>query len=142
MNDDAKLVESLKTIASEYWRPDSPIYLSNVPRILAKLLPNFREILGERTLKNFAKATEAGGAYCVIEHPTQRERIVLAPADKAFQFSADDRAQSAVPVESGDRSFKTRAKTLDFFACLAHLTEQERAQVIVPTAILVKLLQR
>ncbi|MES2242133.1 MAG: hypothetical protein V4639_04595 [Pseudomonadota bacterium] len=142
MNDDAKLVELLKTIANEYWRPDSPIYLSNVPRILAKSLPDFRKILGERTLKSFTKATEAEGAYRVIEHPTQREKIVLIPVDKDFQFAVDDGASSAGSVESGDRSFKTRAKTLDFLACLAHLTEQEKAQVVIPTAILVKLLQR
>lgn len=142
MNDDAKLVESLKTIASEYWRPDSPIYLSNVPRILAKLLPDFRNILGERSLKSFTKTTEAEGTYRVVEHPTQREKIVLIPFDKEFQFAVDNESPSVGSVESGVRSHGTRVKTLDFLACLAHLTEQERAQVVIPTTVLVKLLRR
>ncbi|QJE02495.1 hypothetical protein HH212_22785 [Massilia forsythiae] len=142
MNNDVKLIEALSAVANDYWRPDSPIYLSNIPRILDKTLSNFREILGERSLKNFAKATENQGRYEVVEHPTQSSRVVLAPAGKGFKFEPLDPTPVAPAAPVHARRPRTRAKTLDFLDCLALLPEHERSQVVIPVGVMVKLLEK
>lgn len=143
MNDDGALVESLKSIASEYWRPNSPVYLSNIPRILQKSLPEFRQILGDRSLKSFAKASEADGGYYVLEHPIQKSRVVLVPKDKEFEFPADAPSPAtASPESAGGEIPKTRAATLAFLACIAQLPEKEASQIAIPTWLVAKLLQK
>lgn len=138
MNNDVKLVEALSAIANDYWRPDSPIYLSSIPKILDKTFSNFREILGDRSLKSFAKATEGQGHYEVIEDPVQRSRVVLAPSGKGFKF--DSPSPSTSSPES--RPTKTRVKTLDFLDCLALLPEGDRSKVVIPVEVLIKLLAK
>lgn len=133
--EDQKLAARVKEISEKYWRErTSPVLLSALPKILETEDPNYRAVLGTRTLKVFIKETGEATGYRLVEHPTQRARVGVAPTAANYVF----------PLELEPKTVATkshREATLAFFRALATLPDAEFDKVVIPTSVLVKLLK-
>jgi hypothetical protein len=133
--DQNKLVATVKAISEKYWgEQNSPVLLSTLPKILETEAQNYRAVLGTRTLKVFIKETEEAAGYKLVEHPTQRARVGVAPASADYEF----------PLEPPPKTVATKSNreaTLAFFMALATLPDAELDKVVIPASALVKLLK-
>lgn len=137
MEDQNELVTAIKTISDEYWgEQNSPVLLSALPLILEKKAPNYRAVLGDRTLKTFIMKTESTGSYKLVEHPVQRARVGVVPAEANYEFP------QGVPSPPTTITAKNSQEvTLAFFRALATLPEDDLDKVVIPVSVLVKLLK-
>lgn len=135
IEDQNKLVAALKSISEKYWAERNlPALLSALPRMLESEIPDYRTVLGLRTLKAFIKETEAAG-YKLVEHPVQRARVGIAPAAAAYEYPLESPLSKTIPSKSN------QGATLAFFRALATLPEAELDKVVIPASVLVKLLK-
>jgi hypothetical protein len=137
MEDQDKLVTTVKAISERHWAErNSPVLLSALPRILEGELPDYRTKLGFRTLKVFIKETGESGGYKLVEHPTQRARVGVAPAGVDYEFPLESpRPPKTIAAKSNQDA------TLAFFRALATLPEADLDNVVIPASVLVKLLK-
>ena len=129
------LAGALRAIATENWQGcHKPILLSGLPAELGKRLGgDYRPILGPRTLKSFIKDSGIANGYRLVEHPTQRAKIGVVPADVDFEFSYDlDVSFSAEKI--------TKQDVEGFLRVLRSLSPDELARVSLPANLILKLL--
>lgn len=135
MNAEEKLISALRTIAIQAWeKQHEPLLLSALPRLLEAECPDYRDALGNRSFKKFIKATEAVGGYELIEHPSVRAKVAIAPAEKNYEFPAPEPSPHAHKTSS-------RETTLEFLRALAELPEADQDKLMIPTSVLTKLLK-
>lgn len=90
MEDQRNLVTAVKTITENHWTErNSPVLLSALPQLLEGEAPDFRAVLGSRTLKAFIKETGESAGYKLVEHPTQRARVGVAPTAAEYKFPSE-----------------------------------------------------
>lgn len=136
MEDQKKLVTTVKAICEKYWAErNSPVLLSALPKILEGEVPNYRTVLGPRSLKVFIRETEDATGYKLIEHPTQRARVGVAPAAVNFAFPPEQPSPKTIAAKSN------KDATLAFFHALATLPDADLEKVVIPASVLVKLLK-
>lgn len=137
MEDQNTLVTALKEISDKYWAENNaPLLLSALPRMIEGKVPNYRSVLGSRTLKVFINETAEVGGYKLLEHPTQRVRVGVAPAAAQYEFPQEaPRPPRTIAVKSNQEA------TLAFFRALATLPDADLDKVVIPGSVLVKLLK-
>lgn len=137
MEDQRNLVTAVKTITENHWRErNSPVLLSALPRLLEGEAPDFRAVLGSRTLKAFIKETGESAGYKLVEHPTQRARVGVAPAAAEYNFPSEPAHPSMTIAARSNQE-----ATLAFFRALAALPDADLEKVVIPASVLVKLLK-
>lgn len=136
MEDQNKLVIALRAISEKYWAErKSPVLLSALPRMLESEIPDYRTVLGLRTLKAFIKETGEAAGYKLVEHPVQRARVGIAPTAAAYEYPLESPPPKTIPSKSN------QGVTLAFFRALATLPDAELDKVVIPASVLVKLLK-
>lgn len=137
LDDQNKLVTTIKDLSERHWaEKKSPVLLSALPKLLEGEVPDYRSVLGSRTLKAFIKETEEATGYKLIEHPTQHMRVAVAPAAVDYQFPLDPS-----PLPKTIASKNSQDVTLAFFRALATLPDTDLDKVTIPVSVLVKLLK-
>lgn len=137
MENQSELVTAIKAISEDYWRSqNSPILLSALPLMLEKSNPNYRAVLGDRTLKAFVRETENTESYKLVEHPIQRARVGVVPAEANYEFPQGVPSPPTVITAKNSQEV-----TLAFFRALATLPEDDLDKVVIPVSVLVKLLK-
>lgn len=137
MEDQNKLVTTVKELSERHWaEKSSPVLLSALPKLLEREVPDYRSVLGFRTLKAFIKETGEAAGYKLVEHPTQHARVGVAPAAVDYQFPLN---LSPPPKTIAAKS--NQDVTLAFFRALATLSDTDLDKVVIPASVLVKLLK-
>lgn len=135
MSVEEKLIAALRALADKTWAErQGPVLLSALPRLLASEVPEFRDALASRSFKTFVKATEEAGGYRLVEHPSVRAKVAVAPATANYQFPSSD------PTPHAHKS-SSRETTLEFLRAVAELSEADQGKVSIPVSVLVKLLK-
>ena len=134
-----QLSTALTDIASSVWQTTKrPVLLSNLPPLLLEKVPDYREMLGTQSLKQFIKESEAGQDYRLIQHPTQAAKLALLPQGASYEF-VDSPRESDIPVIKSERN--SEKALIDFLKALKKLPVADLANVQLPVSILVKLLK-
>jgi hypothetical protein len=137
MEDQNKVATTIKAISDKHWAErNSPVLLSALPPILEKEAPDFRAVLGARTLKAFIQETGVATGYKLVEHTTQRARVGVVPLAVDYAFPSEP----AGPVRTISVKSNQEA-TLAFFRALATLPDADLDNVIIPASVMVKLLK-
>lgn len=138
MANEQQLQASLKSISDFHWNTYSrPILLSNIPAILEKEGASYKEVLGTRTLKSFIKDFGPRAGFKLIEHPTLRAKVAVAPIDADYEFPAEAQPEN----RSANNSSSNQDTVLAFLRVLSKLPSEELEKVIIPVSTLVKLLK-
>lgn len=134
-NDD--LLKALRAIAEESWASrNEPVLLSVLPKLLSdRLSGDYRETLGSRSLKSFIKESGEKNGFYLIEHPTQRAKLGIAPVGAGYKFPSDDSIMPTVD-EISDQDVN------GFVRILETLTPEEIGRVSFPASFLVRLLSK
>jgi hypothetical protein len=131
-----ELVDALKALVDKHWAEKNlPVMLSAVPKLLADSLPTYRTILGGKSIKSFIQETQQEAGYSLVEHPSLRAKVAVAPVGVGFAFSVDD-------TRKGDRTrHSPRETTLAFLAVLSELPCADQDKVVIPASVIAKLLK-
>jgi hypothetical protein len=130
----------LKRKADEFWQVEQPYLLSRVaPDAKAEKI-DYRTILGDERLKMFVKRTGATGGYRLVEHPIQKPKVGIVPADVQFSFPSDGTHGAHPEHRSATVSDRERV-VLAFLRALSNLTDDDLEAVSIPVRVLAKLLE-
>ncbi|MGO3714404.1 hypothetical protein [Alcaligenes aquatilis] len=141
MNDD-KLIQALEKLVRDTWKNEKePVLLSALPRILELTLPDFREILNGRSIKKFIVDTGASGNYELVEHPSIRAKISVAPKDSNYQFPDSEKKPAYRKYAASKKTSESQEITLSFLKEVGNLAESEQDKIVIPVSILAKLLK-
>ncbi|RZU36810.1 hypothetical protein EV700_3282 [Fluviicoccus keumensis] len=135
---DQNLLETaVKEICDSYWASRQvPVLLSGLPSMLQEKIPNFRALLGVRTLKVFLQETGGNAGYKLVEHPSQKARIGVIPAAEEYVFPSEPQT-STKTIKDDVR----QEAVLAFLRELSKLPDSELDKVNIPVSVLVKLLK-
>ena len=129
------ITDAIKEAVEEYWETNKkPFMLSNIPPILKDVNDNYKDVLGQSSLKQFIETNTTD--VKVVRHPKQKARIGLIPNSESFTYpekEADFVAKEKIKIKNNENSATT---LLDI---LSTLTEEELKNVSIPTSIFVKL---
>lgn len=135
------LIKSLEKIAATHWKTTGqPVLLSNVPPLLAGDEPEYKEFLGNQSLKQFIKETEVepSSQYKLITHPNQSAKLGLVPLPEGDKFQFEESAPPEQPPIN-DRS--SEKALIDFLKALKKLPPQDLAEIHIPISVLVKMMK-
>jgi hypothetical protein len=136
------LEDFLKSKADEFWREaEQPYLLSQAGPDLKAAKIDYRTILGDEKLKMFVKRTGPAGGYRLVEHPIQRPKVGIVPAD--VQFSFPTARTGGAPAEHRSATVSDRERVVvAFLRALSSLTDDDLAAVSIPVRVLAKLVRR
>lgn len=128
------LIAALETVARHYWDTHQrPVLLSQLPKALEnQLQADYKPTLGEVSLKSFIKDSQSSAGYRLVEHPMQRAKLGIVPAEVNFEFVDETDAQADKGLSRHDIEGFTRV--------LRSMTPEELRSVSLPAALVVKLL--
>lgn len=125
----------LKQKALESWEQESPYLLSSINPDLRTQEISYRDVIGdEETLKQFVTRTADAYGYKLVQHPLQKPKVGIIPADKEFTFGE---TLSVLPVAG--RQHRGEGVLYSFLKALGKLPAADIDKVVIPTSILVKL---
>lgn len=132
----------LKEKAKKAWDDEGhPYWLSYLAPDLKPLGVDYKTILGEERLKQFARRTE-GDSYRYVEHPRMKAKVGIVPPASEFEFADEPLTQPAETDRRGDQAAEREQAVLHFFRALSKLSDDELEGIVIPTSVLVKLLGR
>jgi hypothetical protein len=141
-----QLLAALAELARKHWddtQPEhQPLLLSNIPQLLKLRGLDYREILGEQRLKDFAHAEESTATFAVVTHPVHKAKVGIIPSDETYTFPDDTPLTEAGPGRGSLRLAPTgghAVATIRFLRALAELPEEDLNGIVIPTRVLVKL---
>lgn len=133
----------LRGEAQKAWQSgEQPYWLSMLAPDLKPLGIDYKSILGEERLKAFVKRTEGETTYRVVEHPRIKAKVGLVPWEQTFVFTIEAAAESGRENSRSDVVYGREKVVLAFLKSLAKLSDDELDSVVLPTRVLVKLLDR
>lgn len=148
MADELEVKMALKRIADAHWaHRESPILLSELPKKLKDEAPNYKEVLGGKSLKAFAMAGGQGAGFKLIVHPSQPAKLGLVPEHVEFEFPNDEaHPQGDISAVLGLGGVRTRIPrsqepVLVLLRALRTLPSEELEKVVIPVSTLIKLLK-
>lgn len=115
-----------------------PYLLSRIPPDLAADDLNYREIVGDQTLKDFV---EGLSGIKIVRHPTQKAKIGVIPAHAAFSYKTEsNETLGLAPADKPrmKRSPQPNALT-SLLQSLAHLEPEELDSVHIPVRVMIRL---
>lgn len=147
MIDELSLKEALKKIADEYWgERKQPLLLSALPEKLSDAVGDYKDVIGNRSLKSFILSSGEGFGFKLIAHPTQSAKLGLLPVEANFEFPAEEeapqqRAIVATQERTRERGIRSQEPVLTLLRALRALPAEELEKVVIPVSVLVKLLK-
>lgn len=131
--DAEQLSRALKAVSATHWSSkQQPVLLSALPMLLKDHLnADYKDALNGETLKDFIKRTSVAFQYRLVEHPTQKAKLGLVPAEVPFEFPT-------IPISSSVSL--TTADAHAFARVLLSLTEEEQRAVLLPGTLVAKLI--
>lgn len=140
MSNQDTLANALRRIVDEAFKAGRlPILLSSLPPMLEKEVSgtSYRDLLEGKSIKKFITETGENSGYKLVEHPTQKAKIGLIPADANFEFpSNQDETKKERPAER-----KIENAAITFFRALADLPDEDLEKISIPVSVIVKLLK-
>lgn len=136
------LIDALAKIAKSQWETKGqPVFLSNLPPLLAVDAPDYKEFLAGKSLKEFIKETETAenSHYKLVAHPRQSAKLGLAPLPEGKDFQYPDTFTTPEQATNNDRS--SEKALIDFLKALKKLPPQDLVEVKIPVSILVKMIK-
>lgn len=140
MADEQQVRDALKAISDAHWDVHgAPVLLSDLPEKLEAKAEGYKEALGRKSLKAFIRDANPDSGFKLIEHPTQRAKLGVAPAHAHYEFPAEEPrpARQAAGAPRGG----TQEPVLAFLRALGTLPPEEVEKVVIPVAVLIKLLK-
>lgn len=135
MASEQDLLKALNSISSTQWKAHGiPILLSNLPPLLESEVPGFRDILGANSLRSYIKRLGSDAGLKLIEHPTHKAKVGIAPAGVEYKFPEDERSGKSDVNGS-------QPPALRLLNELAKLPQEDLDKVIIPVSVLIKLLK-
>ena len=132
---EAALGAFLKEKAAENWKNEAPYLLSSLAPDLRLESVSYREVIGaDETLKQFVQRTGETYGYKIVQHPSQKPKVGIVPADADFEF--EDTGQK--PLQER-RSGPPDGVLYNFLRALGKLPASEIDKIVIPTSVLVKL---
>jgi hypothetical protein len=134
------LEEFLKSKADQFWREaEQPYLLSNAGPDLKAQNVDYRTLLGGEKLKMFVKRTGAAAGYRLVEHPIQKPKVGIVPANVDFSFPSIRTDSPSTEHRSAKVSDRERV-VVAFLRALSRLTDDDLEAVSIPVRVLAKLL--
>jgi hypothetical protein len=125
------LCRAVSEIADSHWHlKQMPVLLSALPDMLREKIgtDEYHKILGVTKIKSFIKSSGEEFGYKLIEHPTQRARIGVAPVSATYQFKVE-----------ADVRVVSREDAHAFVRGLGKLSEEDLRGISIPASLIVKL---
>jgi hypothetical protein len=148
MADEQEVKTALKKIAAARWEVrKAPILLSELPEKLEVDVPDYKAVLGGKSLKAFVMVAGEDSGFKFIAHPSQRAKLGLVPANVDFEFPKEAATQQGVtPAAAGqegarERGPRSQEPVLVLLRALRALPPEELDKVVIPVSTLVKLLK-
>lgn len=137
-NGNVDINKALKDIAEEHWNLyKCPILLSNIPYVLKEKVSNYKEVLKDVSLKAFIKESAGEFGYKLHEHPEQKAKVGIIPANEHYEYEIQDVTDSKIALGSNKRE----ELLISFFKSLSTLPKEEIEKVNIPVSVIVKLLK-
>lgn len=138
-----ELLDRIQAIVDENWtRRASPALLSFIGSVLAKEGIDFKSHSPDGKLATFINLYK--DRFVVKQHPVDKLVSGVIPAGCEYEFPAPDISR-ALPVPSDgteDESLKkSRGALYTFIRELAKLPKAEANSVVIPTSVLIRLLE-
>jgi hypothetical protein len=131
----------LKSKAYHFWQEEQPYLLSQAGPELKAAKIDYRTILGDEKLKAFVKRTGVTGGYRLVEHPIQKAKVGIVPAD--VQFSFPTARTDGASAERRLTTVSDRGRVvLAFLRALSSLTDEDLEAVSIPVRVLAKLVAK
>lgn len=141
MADEQQVREALKAISDAHWDVHgAPVLLSDLPEKLEAKAEGYKEALGRKSLKAFIRDANPDSGFKLIEHPTQRAKLGVAPVHVEYEFPAEEPRPGARQAARAPRG-STQEPVLAFLRALGTLPAEEVEKVVIPVAVLIKLLK-
>lgn len=132
MSTELELQAALRDIAKEHWATYShPVLLSNLPPLIEEKIQDYKKLLRGSSLKAYIKESSAANGVKLVEHPTQKAKVGIVPADIDFQFEPIPTDASAARKPKFDPSI-----LLAFLNELSKLPDTEIEKVNIPVSVL------
>ena len=133
------LVEKLNQLATTHWEVKAePLLLSQVGVSLQAESLDYKSILEDSSIRRFV--SEHCPQLKVVQHPTQFAKIGIIPVSEQYAFPLDQSSNTSVHRQS-DSVRKSRRALYDFISALADLPESDTQGVVIPTNVLIQLLE-
>ncbi|WP_288430160.1 hypothetical protein [uncultured Agrobacterium sp.] len=130
--------EIVKMVEAHWNDKEEPLLLS----FLGPNLKNYRDIIYPQTLKQFIGTLS--DRVTVIQHSSKKAKVGIIPASKTYSYDAESTVQEGAPAKV-DRKVKSgrsnKFVVLNFLEALATLDEEDLKQVVIPAAVLAKLVK-
>lgn len=137
MSTESELKTALRDIAKEHWTKYShPVLLSNLPPLIDEKIQDYKELLRGSSLKSYIIKESGAANVKLVEHPIQKAKVGIVPADTDFQFEPIPTDASAARKPKFDPSI-----LLTFLNELSKLPDTEIEKVNIPVSVLVKLIK-
>jgi hypothetical protein len=130
----------LKEKADAFWRDKKfPYLLSYIGVDMKADGFDYRSIVGEEGLKAFVRRTQRAGGYRLVEHPSQKAKVGIVPADFSYVFPETAIAESSHEYKQTKVATNEKA-VIGFLRALSRLPETDQDAVVIPVRVLTKLL--
>ncbi len=140
------ILEFAADIARKTWdKGKGPFKLPDLAPALKEAGINYHDVLGGQRLRAFLLT--APQKVKVVVHPTQRANIVLIPPEETFEWPEGTSKSSPMPsfntplVPEFVGNSKRRYIVSNFLRLVSELSDDDAAQVQIPTHILIKLMR-
>lgn len=133
------LASQISTLVKTKWEEsEQPLLLSNLGLWLRQNVENYSQLLGEDNVRSFLASYP--DHFNVVKHPTQHAKIGVVPNDVEYEFDATSPVEVGANEDTSNLK-RSRGAFYAFVRELSHLEPEEIESVIIPTKVIVKLLE-
>ena len=133
------LVEKLNQLARSHWEAEAePLLLSQVGAALQAASLDYKSILEDSSIRRFV--SENCPELKVVQHPNQFAKIGIIPVSEEYEFPSDQVPKASLHRHT-DSVRRSRRALYEFISALADLPESDTQGVIIPTSVLIQLLE-
>lgn len=128
-----ELLDAVSRIAEEEWATKRlPVLLATFPQKLKGALPddNYKDVLGEQSLKSFLQANSLLAGITVVQDPAHPARVGFIPVGQSYVFPSSP--TSGLGITSADAQAFARV--------LNEMTLEEKRSVVFPAGFVSRLL--
>lgn len=133
-----KLKETMIKEATDLWDAEkNPLLLSKLGPTLKKEVPDYKVLMGDMNTRKFIE--EEVPELRVIRHSTQPAKIGVIPREQIYSY--DNNGAKPKTSEDHEDIKESRRSFYSFIRILSKLPKEEREQVVIPTNVIVRLLE-
>lgn len=127
---------TIKEILSDYWETNKKaLLLSNLSPLLIDKIPDYKQTLAGKSLKDFIRESSHEFEYKLVEHPAQSAKIGVIPEGVDFSFLNEKSIQQEKLETNYEKSI------FYFLKELKKLDPEDIDKIQIPLSVLVKLIK-